>query len=266
MTSTNPTALDPWGPISGILFGLGNSDAIQRIVESAGLAPNWALTQRERYSHSTRIRAFKDRVEEAYFRLPKDKKDTFMLNVARLLGQYNQERLNELLQNIGWIMIKDRLVHMDVLNPSDLANLPKASHDDLTKAADRLPSDISGAITSACAAVESVCNEIYEKYPDLGEADRVTFQAKVNAALKAVGALEHLRDELLLLGWEEGDAHIFYENLKGAINQAANVMERLRSKMGDVHGSKPSLAILAFDSIKWAMIITSLLREEDELE
>ena len=98
-------------------------------------------------------------------------------------------------------------------------------------------------------------------HPNLGDIGKTRFQEKVNKALVAVEALEHLHAELLQLGWERKEADMFCRNLKGAISQAAYVMQSLRSRMGDVHGSKPSLAPLAFNSIKWAMIISSLLRE-----
>ena len=264
MTSINSTILDPWGPISGILFGL-DSDEVQRIVELAGLTPDWTLDEKQALFNTTRKRVFRARIGEAYSRLSDDKKRIFVLNAAReLFRRGNQKRLNELLQSIGWIIVKDRLIPIDVLNPSDLINLPKSSHDDLTKAAGRLPGDLTGAITSACGAVDSVCSRVYKKYPQLGKADRVPFQTKVIKALEAVKCLDNLHSELLQLGWEKNDADIFRQNLKGAISQAANVMQSLRSKMGDVHGSKASLAILAFDSIKWAMIISSLLRETNE--
>jgi len=48
--------------------------------------------------------------------------------------------------------------------------------------------------------------------------------------------------------------------LLGSLNQAAYVMQTLRSKMGDVHGTKPVLEPLVFDSLKWASLIVRLLR------
>ncbi len=156
------------------------------------------------------------------------------------------------------------MISIDILNPSDLINLPESSYDDLKKAAERLPGDLSGAITSACGAVDSVCTMIYEMYPDLGDIREASFQTQVNKALEAVKALDNLHAELIQLDWKKKDADIFCKNLKSAISHAANVMQHLRSNMGDVHGSKGSLGILAFDSIKWAMIITSLLQKRSE--
>jgi hypothetical protein len=36
----------------------------------------------------------------------------------------------------------------------------------------------------------------------------------------------------------------------------------VRSDMGDVHGSKPGLLTLVFDSVKWATVICSLLKDD----
>lgn len=100
----------------------------------------------------------------------------------------------------------------------------------------------------------------------MGDIGQASFQEKVNKALTAVKALENLYAELLQLGWKKGKAKIFCKNLKGAISQAAYVMQILRSEMGDVHGSRLPLATLVFDSIKWAMIISSLLRYDNKNE
>jgi hypothetical protein len=253
---------DPWGPISSLLFEL-SSDDVQRIVERAGLTPDWTLSKEEAYSHTTRKRAFRGRIAKLYQDLHLDERKLFIINVARGIIDINpdhRDRINDLLQNIGWALAVDRLIQVDVLDPSDLVNLPQSARDDLSKAAERLPSDLSGAITNACGAVESVCAEIYGKF-NLGEVEKASFQEKVNRSLDAVKALERLKEELVHLGWEEDKAEILCKNLKGAVSQAAYVMQGIRSGMGDVHGSKPALNTIAFDSIKWAMIISSLMRE-----
>lgn len=253
---------DPWGPISSLLFQL-SSDDVQRIIERAGFTPDWTLTKAQAYSHKTRNRAFREKITKPYQDLNLDRQQQFTINVVRGIMEVNPEHrkeINTLLQNIGWMLVRDRVVPYDVLNPSDLLNLPDSAHDDLSKAGERLPSDLSGAITSACGAVNSVCDEIYSKY-NLGKIEHTSFQKKVNKSLQAVNALERLEGELVDLGWEANKAKILCENLKGAVSQAAYVMQGIRSGMGDAHGSKPALNTLAFDSIKWAMIISSLLRE-----
>jgi hypothetical protein len=256
------TSFDPWGPISSLLFEF-SSDDVQKIVERAGLTPDWTLTKEQAYSHTTRKRAFRGRINNIYLKLDPPEKQQFIINAAKGILDVkpdHRDRINELLQNIGWIILEDRLVPIDVINPSDLVNLPQSTRDDLSKAAERLSNDLSGAITNSCGAVESVCVEVYRKH-NLGEVEKASFQEKVNRSLEAVNALEKLRNELVNLGWDADKAEILCKNLKGAISQAAFVMQGIRSGMGDVHGSKPALNTIAFDSIKWSMIITSLLRE-----
>jgi hypothetical protein len=249
---------DPWAVVSGLLFELG-SDDVQRIVGLAGLNPDWTITEKEAYSHTTRNRVYRGRVGRSYSELSWDLQQRFIVSVAKELIKYDKfkDRLNETLQNIGWTFIESRLVKVDLINPSDLLNIPQAAHEDLSKAGERLPSDVSGAITSACSAVESVCNKILEGH----EIKDASFQEKVKKALDKVKILDNLKINLIAMGWEEKKAGMFCENLRGAVNQAAYVMQTLRSEMGDVHGSKPFLPTLAFDSIKWSMIISSLLQK-----
>ncbi|MFH1672757.1 MAG: hypothetical protein ABIF87_04960 [Pseudomonadota bacterium] len=257
------SALKPEGPIFSLLFEL-DSDEIQRITERAGLVPDWSLTNTQAFSHRTRKRVYRQRITAEYSKLSAEQQQRFILNVARELTVLNrsyEERINETLRSIGWALVGDKIIQIDALHPSDVLNLPQATIEDLAKAAERLPNDPSGAISAACGAIDSVCEKIY-KDRNLGDSGKASFQEKIKKSIAAVKALENLHTEILAIGWEKKEADIFCHNLNGAISHAAHVMQSLRSNMGDVHGSKPYLAILAFDSIKWAMIISSLLREK----
>ncbi len=252
---------DPWGPISAILFDFG-SDLVIEIVSLAGLTPDWALTPRESYSHTTRNRAFRGRVDAAYKQLDSEAQRRFVLNVAREIGRRDpdkHERLNEALRRIGWSLIGESLVPVGVLKPEDLQALPDAARADLAKAADRLSTDPTGAISAACGAVDTVTADVFETHK-LGKPGERSFQERVNLSMQTLGVLGRLQRELEELGWDANRAREFCHNLKGSISQAAKVMETLRSQMGDVHGSKPTLEALAFDSIRWAMILCSLLK------
>jgi len=199
MISVTSTTLEPWGPIASLLFEL-KSDDVQHIIERAGVAPDWSLTKDQAYSHKTRKRVYRERIGRLYSELPTDQQQRFILNVARELIKLNKsyrERINEVLRNMGWTLIEDTLIQIGVLDPSDLLSLREAASKDLPKAGERLPTDLSGAISAACGAVDSVCARIYEVHPNLGDIGKVSFQEKVNKALEAVKALENLHDELL---------------------------------------------------------------------
>jgi hypothetical protein len=57
----------------------------------------------------------------------------------------------------------------------------------------------------------------------------------------------------------------FQEELRGCVEPGGLRDADLRSQMGDVHGSKPILRSLVFDSVKWAqLIVGSLIGRKNE--
>ena len=62
------------------------------------------------------------------------------------------------------------------------------------------------------------------------------------------------------MGWSTADAKLFSNNLRGALNQGAFVMQALRSRMSDAYGSKPVLNPLVYDALKWAALIIRMLQ------
>lgn len=167
--------------------------------------------------------------------------------------------LRDALERLGWTLHGGHLVELALLDLSELPELPPASHADLIKATTRLRNgDLSGAISSACAAVDSVTLRIYDE-KGLGNPSEASFQEKVKRSLEARGVLDDIEKQLMDLGWDQADAQVFSRNLRGALNQGAYIMGALRSKMGDVHGTKPILKPLVFDSIKWAALILRFL-------
>jgi hypothetical protein len=71
-----------------------------------------------------------------------------------------------------------------------------------------------------------------------------------------------LEQQLRELGWLPADIRPFQKNLEGALNQGAYVLQTLRSHMGDVHGSKPILAPLVFDCLRWAELLVASLTSQ----
>jgi hypothetical protein len=167
--------------------------------------------------------------------------------------------LLEFFRKLGWTFHQGQIVEVQVFDPSELPQLPPESHVDLLKAAARLrDGDLSGAISSACAAVESVTSSVYHAR-NLGNPNSASFQERVSSAFRELGVVAEIERQLVELGWQQPEAKQVAENVKGSLNHAANAMQSLRSKMGDVHGTKPILKPLAFDSIKWATLIVRLL-------
>ena len=70
--------------------------------------------------------------------------------------------LDEYLEQLGWRFVDRRLLPIELFDIAELAELPDAARTDLVKAAARLrDGDLDGALTSACAAVDSVVNAVH---------------------------------------------------------------------------------------------------------
>ena len=173
---------------------------------------------------------------------------------------YQSKSLEDNLERLGWQLADGTLVPIELFDIADLADLPDVARTDLLKAAARLrDGDLSGALAAACAAVDSATNAVYSE-KGLGSLSKDGFQARCTKALKAKQTLSELTAELTGMGWEEADADKLSKNLQGALNQGAYVMQTLRSRMSDVHGSKRVLNPLVFDSLKWAALIVRMLK------
>lgn len=170
-----------------------------------------------------------------------------------------ESELERVLSRVGWKFQNNRLLPIDVFDVSELLELPERAHEDLMKAATRLrDGDLSGALSASCGAIDSVTLSIYEEF-NLGDPDKASFQERVNQSIKAVGAQEDLEKELQTISWPDSDIKPLIKNFSGSLNQAAFIMQKLRSAMGDVHGSKPVVKSVIYDSIKWSALILRVL-------
>ncbi|MGJ0491393.1 hypothetical protein [Methylobacter sp.] len=173
-----------------------------------------------------------------------------------------QEQLEKYLSRLGWQVIDGNVIPVELLDNIDLQELDEVSRDDLIKSAKRLrDGDLSGAISAACGAVDSITNKIYQN-KSLGDPTKASFQQRCTEALKAVGVFTAIGDQLKDIDWKDSGIVPFNKNFEGSLNQAAFVMQNLRANMSDVHGTKPVLRPLVFDSIKWAQILVRLLSSE----
>jgi len=170
-----------------------------------------------------------------------------------------EEKLERYLSRLGWQVVNSAVLPIEILDPSDLEELDSAAKGDLVKAAMRFrDGDLSGAISAACGAVDCVTSRIYQD-KGLGDAGKASFQERCKVAFNEVGIFTAVSNQLKEIQWKDSGVVPFSKNFEGALNQAAYVMQSLRANMSDVHGTKPVLKPLVFDSVKWAQIIVSLL-------
>ena len=249
-----------WGPIRSIL-GDSTFSQIKRIAGLAGIdmtALSHLTQQGTRFASKDSLLSA---IDAEVGRMDSARQELFIQSIAEEMVQSIGDafdKLNDRFRKLGWSFSKGKLLPLSLIDDLDLSIIPPESLNDLTKASQRLrDGDLSGAISSAAAVVEAGCAEVYA-HKRLGSPDADSFQEKVARSLSACGVFERIKEELISRLWTESEARILVENLKGSLNQAAFVMQKLRSNMGDVHGSKDVYQPLVYDAIKWASIIVSL--------
>lgn len=176
----------------------------------------------------------------------------------------SEEKLADYLSRLGWTFVHQTLVPLQLLDNDALDEVPEEAHRDLLKAAQRMrDGDLGGAISAACGAVDAATSQVYQEF-GLGDPAQASFQERCRRAAGAKGVLKTLESQLTEIGWPQTEVMPFKKNLEGALNQGAYVMQTLRSKMGDVHGTKPILRSLAFESLRWAELIVGSLVERGD--
>jgi len=202
-------------------------------------------------------------IDKHFGELGRDAKVTAIRILAKFLIQRNQDcadSVTELLGLHGFQYVDGNFVPVGTIDAREARYLPISSATEISKAMGRLVSgDDSGAITAACGAVDATAGELYASH-GLGRPADDTFAGRVRRVSKALNVYDRLKEEFELLGVSFEDATFISQNLRQAVNSGAEALGRLRSGMGDVHGTKPALKNTAYSSIKLASLISSLLK------
>ncbi len=165
------------------------------------------------------------------------------------------ERVKALLLEHGFQFIQGKFIPVGLFDERELRFLPEAAAGQISTALDRLVNgDLDGALAAASGSVETAAAAV------ANTSDAESFQQKTKLAIEAVGRLTALERELVGLGWKPERASMLFHNLRGALNQAAMVMQILRSDMSDVHGAKPVLEPIIYDALKLASVLVSFMR------
>ncbi len=257
-----------WNPLRAALEDNFSFNQIKRMVGLAGLdltLPSIANLEQRAGGGASKGQLMTG-IDRALSFLDDEQKQRFIAIVAEevipKLHSDIRRGLESHLSRLGLGIAGNAVVPLKIFDVSELAELPVESRDDLVKAAQRLRGgDLSGALSAACGGVDATTSVVY-KSSGLGDPGKASFQEKCKRALEAKGVFEKLEQELRSLGWEDSDITKFKNNFEEALNQAAYVMQTLRSRMGDVHGTKPVMKPLVFDSLKWAELIVRALQAE----
>lgn len=254
--------LNPWGAVRSTLMERFSFGQIKKLVGYAGFDMARMAHLEQKQERGASKSQLLSAIDTQYAEHNESSRNTMVTILCERMAAESQQAIEDLapaLAQLGWQLVDGRIVPLEIFDFEDLAQLPDSAASDLRKAATRLrDGDLSGAVSSACAAVDAVTEQIYATH-GLGKSGGASFQEKVRKSLNAIRFQTKLEGELRELGWDTSKIKMISSNFEGSLNQAANVMQTLRSDMGDVHGTKPAVATLAFDSVKWAALLLRAL-------
>jgi len=251
-----------WSAVSAVLKNKFSFYDIKEIVGLAGFDSGKIAHLVQRSGSSVSKGQLITAIDRGLSDFTDESKRHFLNIVVEELLERNpavEGQLETYLSRLGWHVIDGVVLSIEILDRNDLEELDALAREDLVKSAKRFrDGDLSGSLSAACGAVDSVTTKIYHD-KGLGDAAKASFQERCKVALNNVGVFSAISDELKDLEWKDSGVIPFNKNLEGSLNQAAYVMQSLRANMSDVHGTKPVMKPLVFDSIKWAQIIVRLL-------
>jgi hypothetical protein len=178
-----------------------------------------------------------------------------------LIEQVGAEALQDALRHHGFNLLHDRFLPLDVLDLRSLCNVPAVCHDDLKTAAFRIAGqDYTGAITSACGAVDTLTNAAIERdNVPVRQWNKPSFSSKVNTVLfKHLRVHEEIRDNLIAEATSPADAKDAANRIRGETNKAAQRLRELRPGKSDVHGRKAADHDTACEAIALSLEICRL--------
>jgi hypothetical protein len=182
--------------------------------------------------------------------------------IASRLSARRPEQVTRILEVHGYALAQGHVVAALPLQAEETQFIPNVAHADLQNALNRLRGEgESGAISAACGAVDSVTSHLYVKY-GLGDPGKASFSSKVNTAAQKLGVFDDMQKEFVAIGIDAKEASEARAHFEAAINGAAQALQIVRKRMGDVHGSRPALRSTAYDSIKFAAAICALFENK----
>jgi hypothetical protein len=200
-------------------------------------------------------------IDKAFGMMTTDRQYHSLVEMTARLVERGPQRSAQVVLELGKFGLSwdgENIVPVGVLDQRERQFLPPNSAEELSKAVGRLAiGDESGAISSACGAVDLATGAVYEKH-GIGDPGKASFSAKVNTAAQKLGTFTGMKAEFVDIGMGEEDAAEASGHLEAAINHAGQALQILRKRMGDVHGSRPALKSTAYDCIKFASAICAL--------
>ncbi len=257
----------PWGPIRSSLIDNFSFGDIKLIVGYADIDMSGLAHLEQKYQGGASKSQLLNEIDKQVGAMDCDNVGVLASICCEEMLRKNPnliEDLERVLSRVGWKFSGTAILPVEIFDLSELKDIPENAHEDILKSATRLRNgDLSGSLSASCGALDSVTSSIYQEF-NVGNPNKASFQERIKKSIEAIKAKEKLVSEFQAIGWAESDYKILLSNLHGSLNQAAVVMQKLRSNMGDVHGTKPVISAIVFDSIKWSLILLRVMATRNE--
>jgi hypothetical protein len=155
--------------------------------------------------------------------------------VAELLrrsSETTRERLEELLERVGWRVVTGEPVPLDLRVDFAPEALPEAVRVGVAKAIRRYrDGDFDGAMTFVVGVIDTLTETIYTDHSIPGH-KQASYQQRAVTAHKALEAQFRAR----LLGMGAGETDLAWKGQHRAVNGAADLLSAFRRTYSDAHG------------------------------
>lgn len=262
-----------WNKVFSAMRGFMNELSVQDMVKVAGKA-GFDCTGIQ--SAGRRPEVFGELGKQFESKKPDEQGRILVIMVEECLKEISRKRKKSLkredllipfrdtLQKLGYDYLNEKFICVGLLDEHERPYLPKDAFSVLSQALSRLSrGDYSGAVTSACSAVEVGADSLLEKNNIKKETDRMSYQEKVNSALKPY------KDRLcghIVDGVGDGDQKILGNSIAQTCSHAARALQVMRRKGGDVHGPKPSSPQSVYVAVRLATLLCAVFALCDEMK
>jgi hypothetical protein len=203
-----------------------------------------------------------DAIDGLFKKLDRDRQDRVAANmlaelIRRSPSEQHRERLEELLERVGWHLIGDEPAPLTLQLDAPLDTMPKPVRGAVAKALRRYRDcDFDGAMTAIVGAVDTITAEIFATN-GLPNHKSASYQRRAIAAHATLEA--QFRRRLGTMPAKEAD--LAWGGHQRAVNGAADVLGAFRRNFSDAHGVGTADAQLVQTALQSALFVINCLAD-----
>jgi len=228
-----------WPVLRSTIVAAYSFNEIKTLAGDAGFAVHKLghLQQRSGFRSSTKGQLM-DGLDNLFSDLSEPDQDRVICNIVHDIWtqrEHVRDQLSGLLERVGWGITDGEPHPLELQVDVEIAALPDEERKLVSKSLARYrQGDFDGAVTAICSVVDSLTERIYQQ-ERLQNHRTDSYQQRVNRAF--CSQKQVIVQSLTDGGFSYDESQKTWQNLQGAINQAAYVLGAFRREISDVHGA-----------------------------